>query len=615
VGADGTATVDPPGFDGRVTVDGLALPFVLEAAQTAPPGAIASGTLAADLGIRVARDQGLAIEGTLGVSDLAMGGDTPGVAKLKLAQLDVGGARLVLPDVLTPPDTPPRGATTVGGTVKVAGLTVAAGTDDAFSAAIKTAELSELAVTVPPAGAAPATTTIEMAKLAAVVPSLRLTRTPEGMILPGSPLAAPAAAEPDPQPPVPAPVRPASPETAAARVAAADDRASAVAPATTIAVGAIDVAITALRFEDRAVQPFYRGQLANVTARATAVAWPAERATGIDVRGKGPGEAQVWLIGDLRPPGDSWLELNLAPVRLATLNPYSTTYAGYVLRGGEGSLYSKISRGSFGLYAKSWLELRDLDISGTEGADASFRDAVGVPLGAAVALLRDPRGIIGLDIPIDVDPQGAVSLRTGTIIQSAVRQAIVGALTSPLKALGALVPRGGKDGAALAVDAIRTAPGSDTVAADDTTQLDALASLMTEHPGLRIALEGVTTPADVDGLRQRALFAALESGEGLPPDAEGITRLPLRRRIRAALETRLAGEPASLDPEDEQALTAWLAHYEFGPPELEKLATARATNVQKALESGYGIEPARATIGAPQHTETGVPGVVVDLGS
>ena len=58
-----------------------------------------------------------------------------------------------------------------------------------------------------------------------------------------------------------------------------------------------------------------------------------------------------------------------------------------------------------------------------------------MPLDLALALLRDPQGDIALPIPIEYGAQGA-SANIGTILLGALRAAITGAVTSPIKALG-----------------------------------------------------------------------------------------------------------------------------------------------------------------------------------
>ena len=413
--------------------------------------------------------------------------------------------------------------------------------------------------------------------------------------------------------PSPAPVAPSAPAASAPPPAPASSGASSTSeapPPLTIAIGAVDVKVQSFRFDDRSVQPFYRGQVTDFDAKATAVAWPEGRAHDLAIRAKGPDGTPVWILGTVDPK-ESWLEANLAPLRLPPFNPYTTSYLGYVVRDGSGAVYAKISRGPKGIFSKNWIELKDLSVGGEEGA-AAFQDAFGIPLGAALALLRDPSGTIGIDIPIDIDPQGAVNVHVGKVVQSALRAALIGALTSPLKAFGALVPSGG-GASALAPGPLHCAPGSDTIATDDKTQLEGLARLLAERPGLRVSLRGLTTPADVQGLQTRALLAALESGDGLPADAEGITRIAKRRTIRLALTARLAGEDGPLDPGDEDILTAWRTSYEIGPPALEKLATTRAENIRALLESRFGIAADRSEIGAAEHAETGTPGVAIAL--
>ena len=63
-----------------------------------------------------------------------------------------------------------------------------------------------------------------------------------------------------------------------------------------------------------------------------------------------------------------------------------------------------------------------------------------------------------------------------------------------------------------------------------------------------------------------------------------------RRRLRAALEARLAGADPGLDPEDVQRLEGWLAAVEVGPDALPQLARRRSVRVQELLQSRFGLD-------------------------
>src|SRR5690606_12791687 len=125
--------------------------------------------------------------------------------------------------------------------------------------------------------------------------------------------------------------------------------------------------------------------------------------------------------------------LAVEELALAPFNPYATSAAGYAL-GGKASLDTKLRIRNGRYETNNDLVLQRLEVSSQRPGD--FEERFGVPLDLALALLRDPAGNITLSIPVAVDERGA-SAGIGTVIAGAIRQALVGALTAPLKLLGA----------------------------------------------------------------------------------------------------------------------------------------------------------------------------------
>jgi len=146
---------------------------------------------------------------------------------------------------------------------------------------------------------------------------------------------------------------------------------------------------------------------------------------------------------------------------------------------------------------------------------------------------------------------------------------------------------------------IHFVPGRAELAAGDDERVAELAKLAATRPGLALQLSGQTSPADGQLLREARLLEAIDSGEGLPESARGLTKALVRRRLHAALEARLAGKPAELDPEDSQTLEQWLSALEIGPDALSELARRRAAHVQALLETQFGLDAKQILLAEP----------------
>lgn len=584
------------GIDAKRDAEGSLLAKVdeisLDALQLSVPGLLPppAGDAAA-AGWQAPADAGsLRLAGTLRVAGLGAKSGSGEPLAAELARLELQMKELEVAKLLAP--APPEGEAGVpaadAGSLRFAGalrlerVRVRSGKDGEFDLGLEAAEvgLGEIAApgllaAAPPGGAGRKSGPLRVAldSLRLATPKLRLTRTAKGIVLPGAPGAGPTGT---PAPPAPA------------REAPGDE-------ALRLTIGNVSLEDGSIRFVDRAVKPFYQGEVTALRVSARNVGFPELRAEDVSVKLDAPGPAPVWALASYTPP-TSWFELNLEKLPLAPLNPYIESASGYVVDQGELSLYSKGSEASGKLAAANWITLYDPEISGG-GEKSPLEAATGVPVSLAVSLLKDPAGDIGLSIPIEYDESGT-SIGLTRVIGSAVTQVLIGALTSPLKLVGAVVDAGGrvKD---VTPQAIGFLPGRTELAGSGIERIAALAKLLAARPSLDIALQGQTSGSDGQFVREAALVAAIESGEGLPEAAEGLGNALLRRRVRGALEARMAGEPDTADPEDLRAMEAWTEAMVVPEDAMTTLASARAAKVRGLLESEHGLDAARLTLAEP----------------
>lgn len=500
---------------------------------------------------------------------------------LALESLDLDRMQLELPGLL-PPAQPPatprsagrlRFATALG----LAGLQLDSGREREFGLALDRLDAGVREVEVPGLLAVAGASSphepprVVLAGVRLEAPALRLTRGEQGMLWPASP----------------GQERPAQAVRDAARGEARDVAAG--APGLRLEIGSLALERGSVRFVDRTVKPFYQGAVTGVTLGLRDVALPGLRFRDASLQLSAPGPASAWVLGSWTP-ASRWFEGELEKLPLAPLNPYARSAFGYFVNGGELSLYSKGSLANGHLYAANWITVYDADVSGGS-ADSPLEKALGVPVSLAISLLKDPRGDIGLSVPIDYDESGA-SVRLVSVIGSALQGVLIGALTSPLKLLGAVVDPSGKVRDATP-EPIHFLPGRAELGVGDDERVAALAKLSATRPGLVLRLSGQTAGADAQFLREAKLLDAIDSGVGLPEQAQGLTRTLLRRRIRTALQARLEGKPAELEPEDAELLAQWLGELEVGPEALPELARRRALRVQELLQQGFGVDPAQ----------------------
>ncbi len=539
------------------------------------------------------------VAGTLAVSGVSVKSGKGEPLAFDMKSLNRGVTELELSRLLAAPvdgkPPPDAGSLRFAGALALEAIALRSGKDGEFGFELEKGEIGVKEVAAPgllptdAARAKPEPVRIALVRVRLATPRLRITRSDGGILLPFLPASAPAAT----------PAVDASADTSAD----ATQPAPAAASTTPAAPSPFQLELASfhldngnVRFVDRTVKPFYQGEVAGLTVSVRDVVYPGPRGQDLSVKFQAPGPANAWMLGGISPTS-TWFEFGVEKLPLAPLNPYVRNATGYIVNGGDVTIYSKGSNVSGHLYAANWISLDSPDLSGG-GPESPLEKAVGVPISLAIALLKDASGKIGLSIPIDFDRTGAANVRLRSVIGSAVTSVMIGALTSPLKLLGAVVDAGGKV-KDVTPQSIRFLPGRAELATGAEEQVAALAQIAATRPGLGIRLRGQTSGTDGQFLREATLLEAIDTGDGLPEPAKGLTQALVRRRLGAALKARLEGKPEELDPEDAKTLDEWLSGVAIEENARGALAGARSTKVWEMLKAQFGLEGDQVKVAEP----------------
>ena len=508
--ADGRVGLDPPGFDGEVSLAGLSLPRLLLLAAPDLAALFEAATLDGSLDVTTATRTGdVVARGNATLTDVVLAGDSSRVFAARAARVEVAAERIELPGALA--KAPERARATQ----------------------------------------------VALAKLSLVEPDVTLTRTAEGLVLPKLPAG------------------------------------KHEGPPARIGIGLLEITRGRLDFSDRTVKPFYRTTLTELALTVDGMELPDTTARSITGNARMGARGQVDLTGHADPTG-VLLVVDAKSLVLPSFNPYAAA-GGYSITRGDGDIVSSFWSGAKGFEAKNWLTLRDLRVGGAHGESLFQRD-YGVSLPVALALLRDASGSISLEVPIWQDA-GSVAFGTGTALRSALRQALVGALASPLKLLGSVIP-GGEEPTLTPPPPIPFPPGEDEMWGEGYTALNMLAQLLVERPALKATLDGVAGPEDQRWLREQAALARIEAEGGL---LGPLRRLPdpAAREAVAYLEARKKGASAPLGPAGAHWLDERLVGVEIAQAQLEALAMSRGERVSSRLERDYGVSDDQVDLGKP----------------
>ncbi len=273
--------------------------------------------------------------------------------------------------------------------------------------------------------------------------------------------------------------------------------------------------------------------------------------------------AAAWITAKVKTQG----------VQLSAFTPYAIAVIGY-----------KLDRGTLNLDLDESLAAREVDSRNkivvddlTLGQKVDSPTALRVPVKLGLAILKDRRGVIDLDVPISGsldDPK----FRLLPVILKTLVNLIVKAATSPFDALSAAMG-GGAD-----LGHVAFAAGSPSLAPAAEAGLDKVLQALNDRPSLSVGARGVAVKADALALGDLALRRRLR---GPDPGPEALT--PKEEKKLLALAASLAVAPAADAASARAALDARLAGSDA---DLRSLALARAAAIQSYLLS-KGLAPAR----------------------
>ncbi len=484
----------------------------------------------------------------------------------KFARIDVvSGAVNVSGTARLATDHPNGPFMSYEGNVSVEALSVADRDQGNEVASLRALSLNTVRVTVDP-------TTVSIKEVGIQEPMAHLVVLPDGG-LNLSKLAAPASASVE--------EKPAAPQKAKS-------------PPVPVTVGVVKLAKAAVTFRDDSVQPPVRTGLSALTGTIKGLSSKQLARADVDLSGRVDKVAPLKIFGTINPLSDDTftdLAITLGGMDLTAESPYSGKYVGYVLSKGKLSLDLKYKVSQKQLEAENKVLVDQL----TFGEKVDSPDATSLPVPLVVALLKDRKGRIDIDLPIRGDLQDP-DFKYGKVVLSTLLNLLTKLVASPFSLMGKLIPGGGDEED---LQFIAFSPGSATVAEEELKKIDALAKGLEERPNLRLDIVGTADPvrdrqalnrmklqANVQAIWQRERGKPSAKGEPVPVEDE-------QRLIRQLYEdyqkkTAPAAAPLKTDtpvqpPTYEDMTRVLVAAMPLEEEALRTLARQRADHVREQL--------------------------------
>lgn len=313
------------------------------------------------------------------------------------------------------------------------------------------------------------------------------------------------------------------------------------------------------------------------------------------------------------------IEMVFRNVEMTRLTPYSGRFAGREIKSGKLSADLNYDIQNSQLQGKNQIVVERL----TLGEKVKSPDAPNLPLDLAIALLEDSKGVIDVGLPVKGDLDSP-EFSFGGLIWKALTNLISKIVTSPFRALGALLPGGGDE----TLNMVAFEPGKSSVPPPEKEKLITLANALQKRPRLKLTVQGRYNPeTDLAELRSQSLRRALALRQGQElkmdedpgpvdygnPDVvdalEDIFKEKFSSKELRAIkkEIKVSEKEAQKDQEDKEdakdpgqlgkELFSRLVETEsVGVPELKSLADSRAESVVGELVTQGGLPKERIEI-------------------
>ena len=256
-----------------------------------------------------------------------------------------------------------------------------------------------------------------------------------------------------------------------------------------------------LQLTDRSITPVVSTKIEEFSGTIKGLSSEQLAKADVDLAGKVDRSAPFKIQGQINPLSeDAYTDVKVVfeNLNLTMISPYSGKYAGYPITKGKLSLDLAYKLSQKELVGENKVLMDQM----TMGSKVESPDATSLPIPLALALLKDRKGLIDIDLPVRGnldDPDFSY----GGIIWNALVNLLTKISTSPFSLVGGLV--GGVMGDnADALQFIAFPAGEDAMGPPEQEKLVALGKALTDRPGLRLDITGAADSA-VDG---RALAEA-----------------------------------------------------------------------------------------------------------
>jgi hypothetical protein len=357
-------------------------------------------------------------------------------------------------------------------------------------------------------------------------------------------------------------------------------------PIVPVTLGHVTIDDGGARLVDQRVAPPFAMDLTRLAGQIEGLSTdPASKRAQFELNGRAGVTSILTMRGSVGPLGAGPLSLDvngdLRGFAIPRTNPYLVEQVAWEAREGWLTTAFRCRVDKETLDANTKITLNRLQVARASARDQA-QTRLGLPLGMIVALMKDSRGDIHVNVPISgrlSDPRFDLS----EAIWSTIRNVAVKTITAPVSWIGRVRVDDHSRIERIEVNPIPFAPGQAALTPEGQEQVTRVAAFLGQTPEMRMALTPVVSAKDRAALKRRTLdaeIARLVKSEKLSPEAAAV-RL---------FKERFPQQPV---PDTADAAVSALATDDAAPPaELKDLAEQRLKIVRDGIKKA-GIDGKR----------------------
>ncbi|MCB9776235.1 MAG: DUF748 domain-containing protein [Nitrospiraceae bacterium] len=317
-------------------------------------------------------------------------------------------------------------------------------------------------------------------------------------------------------------------------------------PPTPVKIGAVTLTNLLARFTDQSISPNVVTEIEGLTGTIKGLSSEQLAKADVALEGTVDQYAPFKIAGQINPLSEEAytdVTVTFNNLDLPTVSPYSAHYVGYPITKGKLSLDLDYKVSEKTLVGENKVLIDQL----TMGEKVESPDATSLPIPLAVALLKDRKGQIDIDLPVRGnldDPDFSY----GGVIWNALGNLLTKVATSPFAMVGGLVGGSGDDLQYVAFPA-----GNAQLSPAEQEKLHTLGQALGDRPALRLDIAGAADPqVDREGLAAREFRKQLQQ----------------RKFVQGSSSARegMSLDKIELSPEEEGRLLAEVYAEQFGAP-------------------------------------------------